>query len=65
MMKIKRIKTWKIKLIIKDNLNSIESIIPKATQGSNIFEKDYLSIDDEGIGVMNWKKKLEKRLKVT
>ena len=50
---------------MKDNLNSIESIISKATQGSNIFEKDYVSIDDEGIDVMNWKKKLEKRLKVT
>lgn len=63
-MENKKAKHKNIEILTRDKLNSMEFIILKAMQDSNIYEKGYLLIKDEVSRCRKLKKIIEKRLRL-
>ena len=63
-MENKKAKHKNIEILTRDKLNSMEFIILKAMQDSNIYEKGYLLIKDEVSRCRKLKKIIEKKLRL-
>ena len=62
--KIRKPNIKNIEILTRGKLNSMEFIILKAMQDSNIYEKGYLLIKDEVSRCRKLKKIIEKRLRL-